>query len=77
MLRAEEGEALIPVEYLHRRFDEAYDRVEKLHNLIERQRADGKDCSKLLTALRTAEAQKKVALAELRRARWVKDVSAA
>lgn len=76
MLRTVEGEVVIPVEELHRRFDEAYDRVEMLHDLIERRRADGKDFSKLLAALLKAEADKKVALSKLRRARWVKVVSA-
>jgi hypothetical protein len=77
MLRTVEGEVLMPVEDLHRRFDAAYDCVETLHGIIEQHRADGIDCSKLLAALRKAEAEKKVMLAELRKARCLKVVSAA
>lgn len=72
MLDALEGEVLAPVEYLHQRFDELYDRVEMLQKLIG-QRGDG-DSAKLRGMLAVAEAEMKVALDELRAARPTKVV---
>ncbi len=72
MLDALEGEVLAPIEYLHQRFDELYDRVEMLQKLIS-QRGEG-DSAKLRGMLAVAEAEMKVALCELRAARPLKVV---
>jgi hypothetical protein len=72
-----QGEILAPVEHLHRRFDAAYDQMELLSEQIDQHRAAGLDCRLLLAQLRDAEAEKKAAFAELRKARWLKVVPAA
>lgn len=72
-----EGEILPPVEHLHQRFDAAYDQVELLSEQIDQRRAAGVDCTLLLAQLRDAEAEKKAALSELRKARWLKIAPAA
>lgn len=65
------------MEHLHGRFDAAYDQVELLSEQIDKHRATGADCRLLLAQLREAEAEKKAAFAEIRRARWPKVVPAA
>ena len=73
MLDALEGEVLPPVEYLHQRFDDLYDRVEVLRSLV-RQRSD-RESTKLRGMLAAAEAEMMVALDELRSARPLKITS--
>jgi len=70
-------EILSPVEDLHRRFDEAYDRAEAIAHLIQVRRSRGLDCTEMFASLKEAEAEKKAALATLRKARWLKVVPAA
>ena len=70
------AEILQPIEQLHRRFDDAYDRVEELGALIHARRSRGFECSTLIEMLKEAEVKKKEALVALRKARWLKIVSA-
>jgi len=70
MLDALEGEVLPPVEYLHQRFDDLYDRVEILRSLVD-QRSHG-ESAKLHGMLAAAEAEMMLALDELRSARPLK-----
>ena len=72
-----DAEILHPVEYLHQRFDDAYDRAEQLSVLLQVRQSRGFECSTLLGMLKVAEAEKKASLAALRKARWLKVVSAA
>jgi len=76
-MRAVTAEILCPVEHLHKRFDAAYDRAEELGQLIQSRQIRGFDCSELLGKLKQAEAEKRAALAALRKARWLKAVPAA
>ena len=76
-MRAVTAEILCPVEHLHQRFDEAYDRAEELGELIHSRKSRGFDCSELLGKLKQAEAEKRAVLAALRKARWLKAVPAA
>ena len=70
------AEILCPVEHLHQRFDAAYDRAEELGQLIQTRQSRGFDCTQLLGKLKQAEADKRAALAVLRKARWLKIVAA-
>ncbi len=76
-MRAVKAEILSPVEHLHQRFDAAYDRAEELGQLIHSRQSRGFDCSELLGNLKQAEADKRAALAALRKARWLTVVPAA
>jgi hypothetical protein len=76
-MRPVTAEILCPVEHLHRRFDAAYDCAEELGLLIQSRQSRGFDCRQLLGKLREAEAEKRAALAALRKARWLKAVPAA
>ena len=67
-------EALIPLEHLHQRFDEAYDQAEMLSGLIAEREGVGVDVTILHRKLKEAEAEKKTTLAALRRARHLKTV---
>ena len=66
---------VLSVEQLHKRFDEAYDRAEKLSSLIAERQGTGVDVTILLGALKEAEAEKKATLAALRMARHMQTVS--
>ncbi len=70
--RALSVEILSPVEDLHRRFDEAYDRAEAIAHLIQVRLSRGVDCTEMVASLKEVEAEKKAALATLRNARWLK-----
>ncbi len=70
------AEILDPVEYLHQRFDDAYDQVEELSALIQARQLRGFACSTLIEMLKEAEAEKKASLIALRKARWLKIVAA-
>jgi hypothetical protein len=75
--RSVTAEILCPVEHLHQRFDAAYDRAEELAHLIQSRQVHAFDCTQLLGKLKQAEAEKRAALAALRKARWLKAVPAA
>jgi len=77
VVRAMTAEILCPVEHLHQRFDAAYDRAEELSRLLHSRQSRGFDCTQLLGTLKQAEAQKRAALAALRKARGLKAVPAA
>jgi hypothetical protein len=70
------AEILCPVEHLHQRFDAAYDRAEELGRLLQSRQSRGFDCTQLLGKLKQAEAEKRAALAALRKARWLRAVPA-
>lgn len=76
-IRSLGAEILHPVEHLHRRFDDAYDRAERLRAIIHERKSRDLECITLLGLLKAAEAEKKAALAALRKARWLKVASIA
>ncbi len=63
------------VEVLHQRFDEAFDRAEKLSAAVAARIEDGVDVTMLLGMLKEAEAEKKALLAALRQARSQRVIS--
>jgi hypothetical protein len=68
---AAQAEAMSPLENLQQRFDDAFDRADELGALIQARQSRGSDCSALLEKLKEAEADKRSALAALRKVRWM------
>lgn len=61
--------SLMPIESLHERFNNMYDRVEMLTAMMAEHTSDSVDVSMLQGMLKEAEKEKKTALAALRLAR--------
>jgi multidrug resistance efflux pump len=66
------ADVLTPLEHLQQRFDDAFDHVDELRARLDARRASGSDWETLLAELKQAEAQKRAALAALRKVRWMK-----
>jgi hypothetical protein len=67
-------DAFMPLDRLHERFDEVFDRAERLSTLIAERIGTGTDVTALMRNLKQAEAEKKSMLAALRMARHRKSV---